>query len=181
MAMEKVEAEFSRIIDVEGLAEEELQRDIDASESEREALARRFGLLSLDRLSATVQVKRVSGGVRVRGDFEADVVQSCVVTLEPVPAHIADSFSVTFAPEPELEPGAELELPPIAEDLPEPLVGNAIDIGETVAQQLALALDPYPRAPGVRFEPEKYPGLAPKAAENSPFAALASLRKREQD
>lgn len=182
VAMERLEAEFSRLVDIESLGEDELQRKIEANEAEREALARRFGLLALDSLRATVDIRRVSrGAVRVHADFEADVVQSCVVTLEPVAAHIADSFAVTFVPEGELETGAELELSPVAEDLPEPLIGGVIDIGEAVAQHLALALDPYPRAPGVRFEAAKYPALAPKTGENGPFATLASLRKRGQD
>ncbi len=174
------EAEFSRIVDIAGLAEDEVQHEISANAQEREALARRFGLLALDRLTATVRLRRVRGGaVRVNADFEADVVQSCVVTLDPVPAHIAESFSVMFSAELPHGPGEELDLSP--EDVPEPLVGGAIDIGETVAQYLALALDPYPRAPGVRFEPASYAAKGHKSLEGSPFSVLASLRKKGQD
>lgn len=182
MSTAPTEAEFSRIVDIAGLAEDEVRHEIAANEREREALARRFGLLALDRLTATVRLKRVRGGsVRLNADFEADVVQSCVVTLEPVPAHITENFSVTFSAEAAHEPGDELDLSPMAEDLTEPLFGGVIDIGETVAQYLALALDPYPRAPGVRFEPATYAGPEHKALEESPFSALASLRKRGQD
>jgi len=182
MSTVPTEAEFSRIVDIAGLAEDEIRRDIVANEREREALARRFGLIALDRLAATVRLVRIRGGaVRVNADFEADVVQACVVTLAPVPAHITESFSVTFSPMAAHEPAEELDLSPTADDVPEPLVGGAIDIGETVAQYLALALDPYPRAPGVRFEPVVYAGPEHKVLENSPFSALASLRKRGQD
>jgi len=182
VALKQVEAEFSRIIDVEGLGEDELERRIEADERERRALARRFGLVSLDGLKATVRMKRMSGGaVRVRGDLEADVVQSCVVTLEPVASHIAESFSVTFAAEPEADLSAEVDLSPEVEDLPEPLAGGALDIGEAVAQHLAVSLDPYPRAPGVTFEAANYPSQAAKGKEQGPFAALASLRKRGQN
>jgi len=182
MSTAPTEAEFSRIVDIAGLAEDEVRRDITANEQEREALARRFGLIALDRLTATVRLTRVRGGaVRVTADYEADVVQSCVVTLTPVPAHVAESFSVTFSPKAAHEAGEDLDLSPLAEDVPEPLVGGAVDIGETVAQYLALALDPYPRAPGVRFEPVVYAGPEHKVLENSPFSALASLRKRGQD
>lgn len=179
---EHIEAEFSRIIDVEGLADEELRYDIEASEAERAALARRFGLLSLDSLKASISLSRVSGNaVRVSADFVADVVQACVVTLEPVASRVTESFGVTFAPDVEIGPDIDEDLTDLAEDLPEPLIGGTIDIGETVAQYLALALDPYPRAPGVQFEAANYPGLAAKKPENSPFAALAALRKRGQD
>ena len=181
VALEQVEAEFSRIVDVEGLGEDELQRRIEADAREREALAKRFGLVSLDELKSTVHVKRAAGrAIRVRGEFAADVVQTCVVTLEPVASHIAESFSVAFAPQAEAEPGAEIDLSPL-EDMIEPLAGSALDVGEVVAQQLALVLDPYPRAPGAAFEAASYPALAGKAKDDSPFAALAALRKREQD
>lgn len=179
--MEDAAAEFSRTVDIEALADEELQRDIEATPAECEALARRFGLLALDSLGATIRVRRGPGrAVHLDADFAADVVQSCVVTLEPVASHIADSFSITFSPEAPSHPGAEIDLSATDEDLPEPLTEGHIDVGEAVAQQLALALDPYPRAPGVVFEPAKYPGLSPNRLESGPFSVLASLRKRGQ-
>jgi uncharacterized metal-binding protein YceD (DUF177 family) len=174
--------EFSRIVNIEALAAEDLRREIEAGPGERAALAARFGLLALDSLKATVRLKKLRGPqVRVEGEFAADVVQSCVVTLEPVRSRIADAFSITFTPAVELDDGAELDLSPWAQDLPEPLTGGVLDIGEAVAQQLAVALDPYPRAAGVTFAAENYSGLAPERPENGPFAALASLRKNGQD
>ena len=176
------EPEFSRIVTIESLADEELSREIEADADERAALAKRFGLLALDRLTATVRVKRLRGrSIGVEGSFVADVVQSCVVTLEPVASHIAEDFAVTFAPAAEIGEGAELDLSPWAEDLPEPLEGDSIDIGETVAQFLALALDPYPRRQGVAFEASDFPGLTPEEPRTGPFAALATLRKNGQN
>lgn len=176
------EAEFSRPVTIESLADEELSREIEADASERAALAKRFGLLALDRLIATVRLKRLRGStIRVEGRFVADVVQTCVVTLEPVASHIAEDFTVTFAPAAETGEEAELDLSPWAEDLPEPLDGESIDIGETVAQFLALALDPYPRRQGVAFEAADFPGLTPEGASGGPFAALATLRKNGQN
>lgn len=176
------EPEFSRLVAIDSLADEELSRDIEAEPAERAALAERFGLLSLDKLTAAVRLKRArDGDIRVQGEFTADVVQTCVVTLEPVPSRVTDAFSVTFSPAAELGEAAELDLSPWAEDLPEPLEGDVIDIGETVAQFLAVALDPYPRRPGVAFQPVDYPGLSPERADSGPFAALAMLRKNGQN
>jgi uncharacterized metal-binding protein YceD (DUF177 family) len=181
-ALARHEAEFSRVVDVEGLGEDELQRKIDATQEEREALARRFGLIALDKLTAIVHLRKAAGhAVDLRAEFEADVVQACVVTLEPVPAHIAERFELTFAPQEAPQPGEEIDLSATDEDVIEPLLGGEIDVGEAVSQHLALALDPYPRAPGVTFEPSKYPGLTPKSPETGPFSALASLRKRGQN
>ncbi|MEX1107280.1 MAG: DUF177 domain-containing protein, partial [Dongiaceae bacterium] len=83
-------AEFSRLIEVELLGTEPVEQSIEASETERVALARRFGLLSLDRLEARLAVQREAGRrVRVTGRFEAELQQRCVVSLGPVKSRIA--------------------------------------------------------------------------------------------
>ncbi|MFQ5939115.1 MAG: DUF177 domain-containing protein [Alphaproteobacteria bacterium] len=176
------QAEFSRIIATDGLDASGVVHEIEASVDERTALARRFGLKSLDGLTATVQLKPVGGGmVRVDGRFIADVVQTCVVTLEPVAAHIADSFTVDYSPEAEDGSRREVIIAVDAEDPPEPLVDRKIDIGEAVAQHLALVLDPYPRAPGATIESTVDDRSAkPDSADASgPFSALAALKNRQ--
>ncbi|MGB8275978.1 MAG: DUF177 domain-containing protein [Alphaproteobacteria bacterium] len=168
--------EFSRTIDVARMEEDEGRFEIAANPSEREALARRFGLLELASLTADVRVKRCAGGtVRVDIELEGDVVQACVVTLQPVASHVKEKASALFAPEAEV--AVDIDLSGGAEDIPEPLADTVIDIGELTAQYFALALDPYPRAPGVRFE-EYAAGPAEKDDEAAagPFAALARLR-----
>src|SRR5256885_2060453 len=66
-------------------------REIVATEAERAALARRLGLVALDRLSARLSWRReASGIICLEGELEAEVAQSCVVTLEPVAARVAD-------------------------------------------------------------------------------------------
>jgi uncharacterized metal-binding protein YceD (DUF177 family) len=134
--------EFSRPIDVARLGAAEVRYDIAATEAERTALARRFDLLSLDRLEAQVTLRRVARGmVRMNAALSADLVQTDVVTLDPVPGRIEDDFTLLFAAEASdagaLDPEAELV---------EPLAGGRIDIAEAVVQQLSLAIDPYPRA-----------------------------------
>jgi uncharacterized metal-binding protein YceD (DUF177 family) len=69
-----------------------------------------------------------------------------------------------------------------AEDPPEVAVGGRIDLGEIAVVHLALALDPYPRAPGAAFDAKAW-GVEPEKDEKpttvSPFAALAKLKKPE--
>jgi hypothetical protein len=169
--------EFSRLVDVTRLGEEEVLYEIEANAAERQALARRFGLLELPSLSAEVRVRRAGTGVRVRLALEADVVQACVVTLEPVAAHVADCASLLFAPEAAPSHAFEIDLSTFEGEIPEPLEGDTIDIGELTAQYLALALDPYPRAPGVRFEAYVTGPKGEAAARpRGPFAALERLR-----
>jgi len=175
-----LQAEFSHIMVVEQLGEEETSKDLQANPAERSALAKRFSLLALDSMRASLRIRRVRGGVvQVRGVFSADVVQACVVTLEPVPAHIEESILLLYAPEE--GPAESAVVVPAEEAVPEPLVGGVIDLGEAVAQQLALALDTYPRVPGAGFEGQfggADSGSREETATRRPFAALDVLRKK---
>lgn len=137
--------EFSRRVELARLGTLEAVYPIVAETAEREALAHRFDLLVLDRLEAEVRLHRLSGEiVQVQGELAADVVQACVVSLEPVHGSIQEKFTLLYGPS-EPDDGVLIDL---ETEIVEPFDGTAIDIGEAVAQQLALALDPYPRAPG---------------------------------
>ncbi len=153
--------------------------EIVASEQERAALAKRFGLKALDMLQGRVTARRPGHGplIRIEGHFVADVVQTCVVTLEPVRNRVEESFVQLFTLEP-WDEEREVVISPHDEDAPEPLTGESIDLGEVVAEQLALALDPYPRAPGVAFEGASFGG-AEESEESHPFAVLRELKRRQ--
>ncbi len=137
--------EFSRRIEVSRLGGREAIFPIAATSVERQALARRFDLLALDRLEGEVRLSRLAGGlIRLSATFAAEVVQACVVSLEPVASDLNDQFSILYGPSaPDSSVVVDLE-----SDIIEPFEAAAIDIGEAVAQQLALVLNPYPRAPG---------------------------------
>lgn len=157
--------ELSRLVDLHRLPPGEAVFDIAASAVERQALAGRFDLLALDRFEAQVRLSRLPGGfLRLSARLSADVVQACVVTLEPVASRVEDEFTLSYgatAPLDEISPSG-------AGDLIEPLpTSGQLDIGEAVAQQLSLALDPYPHAPGAQVAPSAGP------VGTSPFAALA--------
>jgi uncharacterized metal-binding protein YceD (DUF177 family) len=146
-----------------------------AKADELTALARRFGLVELTSLEADLTLSKVRGGqmVRVKGELRAQVVQSCVVTLEPVAAEVKDSFQALFAPPAAIDPDAEeLDVSLSDEDGPEPLEGGRIDLGELVAQHLSLALDPYPRKPDAAFTAIAEGPEVPEPAKVSPFAVL---------
>jgi uncharacterized metal-binding protein YceD (DUF177 family) len=126
-------------------------------------------------LTARVQLTPVAGGFyRLAARIEAEVTQACIVTLEPVAQLVEDEFSLLYGA---LDAQEEVLLDGVSETV-EPLEGGVIDIGEAVAQQLSLALDPFPRAasaPADAGETQAGPGL------DSPFAALAKLRPRNRD
>jgi uncharacterized metal-binding protein YceD (DUF177 family) len=160
--------------------------NLTANESERAALAKRFDLVSLDRFVATVTLKREPGdAVRLDGRIEADLVQACVVTTEPVPDHIIDLFTLIYRPDIDEATADQMALDNPEDEIIEPLIGDSIDIGEAVAQQLSVAMDPYPRAVGAQSSAaamkidlvEDDEAGAPMARRN-PFDALAVLKKQ---
>lgn len=166
------QAEFSRLVKLDDLDKRPLHRAFEADDRERDVLARRLDLLSLDSLKVTLTLSRVPGGplVRVEGELEADVVQRCIVTLGPVASHVGESFSELYGP-PGFKPESGEE-----EDAPEPFDDGAIDAGELAAQRLSLALDPYPRSSGAELSGPRHDESG--GERRSPFAVLEALRKK---
>lgn len=166
--------EFSRPVALDTLGDAPRHLAIEASEAERAALARRFGLLALDRLRAEANLVRKDDSVTATGWVEAAVVQSCVASAAPVPEAIDEPFEVAFRPQPaDAQPDEEIELGEGDMDVVF-YEGGGIDLGEAVAETLALALDPYPRAPDADAT-LKAAGVKSEE-EAGPFGALASLR-----
>ncbi len=159
--------EFSRPVPLARLGAEPFRQEIAASEAERAALALRFDLPAVDRLSAAVELVLLGNDMfRLRASFSAEFVQSCVITLDPVGGAVSEEFTLLYGPpEVEAEAGETVE----DEIAFEPLAGNAIDVGEAVAQQFSLALPPFPRSPDAILDAE-----TPAADEPGPLAAALS-------
>ena len=148
--------------------------DLVAEEDERRAIARRLGLGSIERLEAHATLARKGEIVRAEGRLVAALEQSCVVTGEPVPAHVDEPFALLFRPEPEGAADEEIELG--EEDCDTVFHdGGSIDLGGAIADSLALALDPYPRSAEADAALKEAGVMSEEQA--SPFAALAALKK----
>lgn len=171
--------EFSRIVRLNELGEGRRERHIVADEAERAALARRFGLIALDRLEANLSLAPDPLGVRVTGTLLAALAQPCVATGEPVPAVLDLPFALLFVREGEAGTDAPIDEIELSDEDCDvlPLEGERIDIGEAVAQSLALGLDPYPRAPDADARLKEMGVLSEEEA--GPFAALAALRGKQ--
>jgi uncharacterized metal-binding protein YceD (DUF177 family) len=174
--------EFSRPVRVDTLGNQPRRVEIAADEGERAALARRFSLVSIERLSAEASLSRSGDQISAEGRLSAAVTQGCVATGEPVEESVEEEFRIDFRPHPEVgSPDEEVELSDAEMDVVF-YDGSSIDLGEAVAESLALSLDPFPRSPaaeaaleaaGVKSEEEA-------KAESSPFAALAALKDKLQ-
>ncbi|WP_313804053.1 DUF177 domain-containing protein [Sphingobium sp.] len=169
--------EFSRPVRIDQLARHAQPLTITADAAEREALARRFHLLALDRLEADYALSEENGAIFARGHARAALAQPCVATGVAVPETIDTDFLLRFVKEgTDLPEGDELELD--AEDCDTiGFDGLVIDIGEAVAETVALAMTPYPRSP----EADGYLREAGVLSEEqaSPFAALLSLKDKK--
>ncbi|MBK8158243.1 MAG: DUF177 domain-containing protein [Rhodospirillaceae bacterium] len=175
---------FSRIIEASSVSARSSERQLEANPAERAALADVLDLQAMDRLVAKLALRRLSSGlIEVKGALESEVVQTCGVTLEPVPAKVAETFRLTFGdaqPEPDL---SEIDIDFEDSDPPEPILDGKIDLGALVAEQLSLGLDPYPRKEEAALPQEFAPNEAEIAAENQlagkrkPFLGLDKLRK----
>ncbi|MEX0753103.1 MAG: DUF177 domain-containing protein [Xanthobacteraceae bacterium] len=150
--------------------------DLVADEETRVQVANLAGLRALPRLEATFDVTRHGArGLRVKGHVAATVGQTCVVTLDPVENEIEESVDLVFTP-----PGIQSGMADSGDAMPvnlepetvEPLIDDSVDLGALATEFLLLAIDPYPRKRGAKFEPPPVDD-----AKASPFAALAALKK----
>jgi uncharacterized metal-binding protein YceD (DUF177 family) len=159
--------ELHRPIRVSRIGQDGMAVVVEATEAERAALAARMGIPAILSLRTSFALAREGADIVVAtGRLEAAVVQNCVVSLEDFDHALAEDFVVQFVPE-----GTESDDPDpdSVDDIP--YAGDTIDLGEAAAEQLALALDPYPRRPGAE--------LPAAAADADPrLGALAAWRAK---
>lgn len=167
-------SEFTRMIDLRGIGDAPLR--LEASEAECAALAKRFGLVAVRRLAAEVRLLQDGAKVDATGRLKADVIQSCAVSGEDLPTAIDEPLHLRFVPAATAAvPDEEIELD--ANELDEiGYTGSAFDLGEALAQSLALAIDPFATGPEAD-KARQAAGLADEAAQG-PFAALAALKPK---
>jgi hypothetical protein len=180
---EQSKPEFSRPTHVNNIPKEGITLTIEATAAEREALAHRFDALLIESLRGEVSLYPQQGRTcwRVEGRVWSQVVQRCVVSLEPVRAESDFPFERRYvtnisggAPE-DFWPEDDVVLTLDQDDAPELLTGDVIDLGEIVAEEFGLALNPFPRAADAAFN-----GYTTEADDRSvatsAFAALADQR-----
>lgn len=170
--------EFSFVLPVDTIGKARKNLRVVANEAARGALARRFDLIAIDRFVADVTVGRIddSALIAVSGSFAADIVQACVVSHAPVATSIRATISERLGPPIDGEAEAVFEIDD--EDPPAPFCDGSIELGELLAQCLAISIDPYPRAAGAVLE-SAAGGEEWRAGPQGrcPFEALAILKK----
>jgi hypothetical protein len=179
-AREIVSPPLSRTLRVDELKEGE-ERTIEVNRAEREAIASLLDLAALDNLTFAFRLhRRGEGRIALSGALAAAVIQTCVVSLEPVESALDVPVEVEFWPVPMIDDLAASPDEAASHgtlDWPEPIVDGKIDLGPVIYETLATALDPYPKREGMSFEwsEARGAGAEPEEAEG-PFAALKRLK-----
>jgi uncharacterized metal-binding protein YceD (DUF177 family) len=173
----------SHTVSVATLPKKGFRLQLAADASQRAAIAEHAGVNAIHALTAEITLHRLrKDGVKLTGSLNAEVEQPCVVSLAPVIQTIADQVSLLFVPEnsrlarPRSRGDGELVLDPLGEDVPDTFSGDRIDIWYPLIEHLILAIDPWPRAPGVEHSGEaEQPDFGENRPE-SPFSVLKQLK-----
>ncbi len=162
--------ELFRPIPADRVGETGLIVTVEANDTERAAIARRLFVPSVEALQCRWSLRAAPGGVvEADGSLRARLHQECVVSLDPFAVEVVEEFAVRFVPAgDESDDGDDPDVP---DELA--IENGTLELGEATVEQLALALDPYPRKPGAVLPEDA--GDAP----DNPFGALAKLRKED--
>ena len=172
--------EFSRPLNIESVKIGKSKQNLEATSDECAKLAERLDLLAVDHLSANLRLTRKGQGdsvrVSVSGELHAKVTQACVITLEPVGSEIEADVEAVFdsdaqADDSDLQLDYDIDLE--NEDILEPIIDGAIDLGELCAQILATEIDPFPRKDGIDSSEMT---LESADSEENPFSVLKKLK-----
>ena len=135
---------------------------LEASGKELSALAKRFQVEKIHSLKAHLTVYP-SEIVRITGKVEALTRRECVISLEKFDEKMAEDFEVLYADNPPSE----------SDEIIDTIDKGRIHLGEIVAEQYGLALNPFPKKPGVK---NPYQDVAEE--RERPFANLKKILKK---
>jgi uncharacterized metal-binding protein YceD (DUF177 family) len=143
-------AEFALWMTVEKLGRDPMTFKFDATKAQCVELVSKLDIAGVASCSASGELSRKDGGSQIilKAMFKAEVDQDCVLTLKPVTQKIEEEFVMcyTFSKADTVLEDGEHVIGSNEDDLPELIVEGKINVVQAVVEQIALALDPYPRA-----------------------------------
>jgi uncharacterized metal-binding protein YceD (DUF177 family) len=169
-----VSVEFARPQRVDTIGDDARTIEIDADAQERAALAKRFDLIGIEKLTGRFAIRRDAAGIVAEGRVAAAVTQACSITGDPLPATVDEPVALRFVAEEDAGQD-EVELGDSDIDVI-PYDGGTIDLGEVAAETMALALDPFPRGPNAEVMLKEAGVLSEEQA--GPFGVLAGLKEK---
>lgn len=170
-----MQKELTYPIDVRTITGKETTIHFEANSSECAALADRFNVPQVLSLRADLTVRR-AGLIILEGVFSAQVIQTCVVSLEPFETTVSAPFKVFFDPALKKENNQIIDID-IGDEEAEPVQNGMIDAGAVVAEQFGLHLDLFPKKTTKPFVYED-PLSAAEEEQKHPFRVLKNLIKK---
>lgn len=167
--------EYSHMIDLRQINDEPIV--LEPGEAERRRLAGRFGITAINTMRADLKMTLDGNKIEAKGHLAADIIQMCAISGEDFPVRISEPIALRFVPQvQDYNPDEEIEIS--ADDCDEiEYEGASFDLGEAIAQSLALAIDPFaegPNANKARVE-HKLGGDVASGA----FAALSAFKTKD--
>lgn len=160
--------EFSRPLQVDRVPALGCHERLAADEKECAALAKRFDLPRIHSLGGLLKVEPWrGGGLKITGILNAKVDQVSVISLEIFTLDLEFPVERYFVSPRASSPDAD-------EDDVDVVENGYVDLGEILAETIALELDPYPRKAGEVFNDIEE---EPEPAKISPFIALSKLKR----
>lgn len=173
---------LSRRIDLNDLTHAGSVFELSADADTAATLAQWAEVVAIRAFRAQVTVKRLADArFFFQAAVEADIEQTCVVSLEPVFTHIACTLQRELhyvgghVRKDDEQNHGELTLSSGDEEAPDVIDSLQFDIATPVLEEFLLAIDPYPRKTGATFEGEKV-----NDPPESPFAALKAWKKNDE-
>lgn len=150
---------------------------IKTTAEQRVKIAEQLKCESVDKFTATIHATPIKGSIQVEAKLQAVVTQLCVITFQPVSQNIEEEVRRIFLPGTEEDfigpAGSEVFVDLEGDDLPDYFDDAEADFTGLLLETLALAVDPYPRAPGAEVPQADNPA---DIGELSPFASLKHLK-----
>lgn len=165
---------------VRGLSPKKPTRfDLKPTAAERVQMAAELGITAVLWFRLTGALHPVGRrDLRLEAVLEAEVEQPCGITLAPVRTKLTEQVTRLYLADWQEPEGTEIEI--AADDEAEPLP-DVIDVAVVAMEALALALPPYPRAPGAELGQMVHTEPGTEALTDEairPFAGLAALKDK---
>ena len=177
----KITPEFSRLISILDIEADGIEINISANSLECDALAKRFSVKHVQRLSAKLIFSKPKGESlpNLEARYIAEITQICVVTLEPMTSIIESEFFCTLAEKEASNIDEELVFTVNDVDPPEYINNGFFDAGELVSEHLLLEIDPFPRVVGAEFCQSNIFSTTNVKNRFNPFEKLKKLQTKE--
>jgi len=170
---------FTHYLDLSVMAQAGGDEYFEVPERDRAAIAKAFSVDAIEDLAARLHVTRISTNeFAVAGNLKATVLQSCVVTLQPIRTRFDLDVSRHYRVVPPAWRRKEPSILDVTmdEEETETVPSSSVDVASPVLEELSLAIDPYLKAEGAEFESTENESLR----EESPFAVLKALKVRDE-